>query len=124
MNHVALVGRLCADPESKVIDNKGEKKQVCNFRLAVNRPWKNTKGEYDADFLTCVAWERTAELVCKHCQKGSQLGVEGRIQVRSWETDGGDKRQAFEIQVERIHFLGSSSKGKPEAKKSEDDFPF
>ena len=70
MNSVALTGRLCANPELKH-STKGT--AICNFRLAVNR------GKDEADFLNCVAFEKTAELVAQYCDKGSHIGVEGRV---------------------------------------------
>jgi len=102
INTVVLTGRLCADPELK---HSGKGTAIANFRLAVDR---NGKDE-GADFFTCVAFEKTAELVCKFCDKGSLVGVEGRLQARQWETDSGDKRTAVEVVANRVQFMESRS---------------
>lgn len=99
INTVVLTGRLCAAPELKHT-TKGT--AVANFRLAVDR---NAKDE--TDFFTCVAFEKTAELITQYCDKGAQIGVEGRLQARQWETDSGDKRSVVEVVANRVQFLES-----------------
>ena len=100
-NSVHLMGRLTADPELKTF---GDGAVVCNFTVAINRPV--TKGEHpEADFVRCVAWRQTAELLEKYFGKGDRVGIEGRIQVRNYETKDGEKRTATEVQVERIAFI-------------------
>ena len=100
-NSVHLMGRLTADPELKTF---GDGAVVCNFTVAINRPV--TKGEHpEADFVRCVAWRQTAELLEKYFVKGDRVGIEGRIQVRNYETKDGEKRTATEVQVERIAFI-------------------
>ena len=81
-NSVHLMGRLTADPELKTF---GDGAVVCNFTVAINRPV--AKGEHpEADFVRCVAWRQTAELLEKYFSKGDRVGIEGRIQVRNYET--------------------------------------
>lgn len=100
-NSVHLMGRLTADPELKTL---GDGAVVCNFTVAINRPV--AKGEHpEADFVRCVAWRQTAELLEKYFGKGDRVGIEGRIQVRNYETKDGEKRTATEVQVERIAFI-------------------
>lgn len=100
-NSVHLMGRLTADPELKTF---GDGAVVCNFTVAINRPV--AKGEHpEADFVRCVAWRQTAELLEKYFGKGDRVGIEGRIQVRNYKTTDGDKRTATEVQVERIAFI-------------------
>lgn len=100
-NSVHLMGRLTADPELKTF---GDGAVVCNFTVAINRPV--AKGEHpEADFVRCVAWRQTAELLEKYFGKGDRVGIEGRIQVRNYETKDGEKRTATEVQVERIAFI-------------------
>ena len=97
-NSVHLMGRLTADPELKTF---GDGAVVCNFTVAINRPV--AKGEHpEADFVRCVAWRQTAELLEKYFGKGDRVGIEGRIQVRNYETKDGEKRTATEVQVDRI----------------------
>ena len=100
-NSVHLMGRLTADPELKTF---GDGVVVCNFTVAINRPV--AKGEHpEADFVRCVAWRQTAELLEKYFGKGDRVGIEGRIQVRNYETKDGEKRTATEVQVEPIAFI-------------------
>lgn len=98
INKVILGGRLTADPELKQT-NSG--KPVCSFTLAVNRRFSQNN---EADFITCVAWNKTAEFVSTYFKKGSSLCVVGAVQTRSWEQDG-QKRYATEVQVDEALFV-------------------
>ena len=79
INRVILVGRLTQDPQMRKT-NTG--RSVCSFTLAVSRPKRQNSTTQEADFINCVAWEKTAELMCSYLRKGSQIGVEGRMLVR------------------------------------------
>lgn len=109
MNKVNLIGRLTKDTE---ILTTGENQYV-RFSLAVNRKFKNADGEYDADFISCVAWNKTAELINKHFSKGSEIGLSGRIQTGSYDDKDGSKRYTTDIIVEEITFIGSKKEGRP-----------
>lgn len=98
MNRVYLIGRLCADPELKMT-NGG--KSVITFTVAVNRQGQKS----ESDFLDCVAWEKTAEFICKYFQKGSPIVIEGAIQTRTYEDKNGQKRKAVEINVKNVEFV-------------------
>lgn len=98
MNRVYLIGRLCADPELKMT-NGG--KSVTTFTAAVNRQGQKS----ESDFLDCVAWEKTAEFICKYFQKGSPIVIEGAIQTRTYEDKNGQKRKAVEINVKNVEFV-------------------
>jgi single-strand DNA-binding protein len=102
MNSVNLVGRLTKDPELRYTPNGVA---VANFTLAVNRPWTDDNGERDADFIQCVVWRRTAEVTADYTKKGSQVGIQGRIQTRTYENDEGKTVYVTEVLVESIHFL-------------------
>lgn len=116
-NNVHLLGRLTADPELKTTGNGIV---VCNFTVAVNRPV--AKGEHpEADFVRCVAWKQSAELLEKYFNKGDRVGVEGRIQVRNYETTSGEKRNATEVVVDRISFI--EKKGESTAKVTHESTP-
>jgi|LSQX01.2.fsa_nt_gb single-strand DNA-binding protein len=105
MNNFSGMGRLVADPEMRATQSGIS---VCNFRIAINRRFKNKEtNEYDADFLSCVAWRGTAEFICKYFGKGDMIGIVGSVQTRSWDADDGTKRYATEIMVEQAHFSGS-----------------
>jgi single-strand DNA-binding protein len=110
INRVVLVGRLTKDPELKYTPNGIA---VSTFTLAVNRQFSNQQGEREADFLNIVVWRKAAENVANYLKKGSLAGVDGRIQVRTYEQDG--KRQYFtEIVADNVQFLepkGSSGGG-------------
>ena len=79
---------------------------VVKFTLAINRDTKNKQGEYETDFISCVAYNKTAELISKYLDKGSQLAVEGKIQTGSYEKDN-KKIYTTDIIVEKIQFLDS-----------------
>lgn len=99
MNSVSLVGNLATDVELKDI---GEKK-VASFLLAVGRPGRDA----GADFVWVTAWERQGELCAEHLEKGTRVGVEGRLKSRTWEQDG-RRRDAIEVVARRIDFLGQA----------------
>lgn len=111
MNKVCLIGRITAKPELRYNNaNTG----YTRFTLAVNRNYTNENGEREADFISCVGWRKTAELICEHFDKGSQIGIEGRIQTGSYEKENGDKVYTTDIIVENITFLDKKKDGRPE----------
>lgn len=103
MNQVTLSGRLTRDPELRMTPNG---KSVAQCTLAVDRQYKNADGSREADFIPCVFWSKTAELVNQYLKKGNGALVTGRIQVRSYETKQGDKRYVTEIICDRVEFIG------------------
>ena len=105
MNKVILIGRLTKDVELKTTP---QGVSVCAFTIAVNRRFKNANGEYDADFINCVAWRTTAEFISKYFGKGRILGISGSIQTRFWEKHG-EKRYVTEVIAEEAYFVDSKS---------------
>ena len=105
MNKAILVGRLTKDPELKMTENT--KREVCQFTIAVNRPYTNDDGERKADFINCVVWDKLAENLSKYQKKGNQVAVEGRIQTRNYEDKDGKKIYVTEIFVSNVTFLDS-----------------
>ena len=103
MNKVVLLGRLTKDPETKTTNNDVT---ITRYTLAVNRPWKKD-GEQQADFINCLAFNKTAEFANKYFRKGQQVAIVGRIQTRSWEDDNGNRRYATEVVIEEQHFADS-----------------
>ncbi len=101
INSVVLIGRLARDPELRVTPNGVS---VANITLAVDRP-PGKDGSKQADFIDCVLFGQTADATCKYLSKGKMAAVEGRIQVRSYETKGGDRRKAVEVVANNIQFL-------------------
>ena len=101
MNKAILVGRLTRDPELKTT---GSGTSVCSFTVAVNRRFKNAEGNYDADFISCVAWRQQAEFLAKYFAKGSMVGIVGSIQTRNYEKDG-QKVYVTEVSCDEINFV-------------------
>lgn len=105
MNKTILIGRLTKDPELKMTENT--KREVCQFTMAVNRPYTNDDGERKADFINCVVWDKLAENLSKYQKKGNQVAVEGRIQTRNYDDKDGKKIYVTEIFVSNVTFLDS-----------------
>ncbi len=97
LNLVVLTGRLTRDPELKYGQSG---KAYCRFSLAVDRPFQ--KGE--ADFINCVAFGKTAELIGEYLRKGKKTGVQGRLQMNKYEVEG-EKRTTYDVIVDNIEFL-------------------
>jgi single-strand DNA-binding protein len=106
MNKVLLTGRLTKDPELRTT---GSGLAVASFSLAVTRTFKNKDGNYDADFFNVSVFGKQAANVSKYCFKGSQVGVEGRLQSRSYDAQDGTKRYVTEVVVENVEFVGGKN---------------
>lgn len=104
INNIVLVGRTTKTIELK--QNKNGTYYV-QFTLAVNRPYKDEQGGQQADFITCVAWNKTAETLSNYVSKGTLIGVEGRLQVRNYENEAGVRQYLSEVLVNRFTFLES-----------------
>lgn len=102
MNQVGLVGRLTKDPALRQV---GTDKVTANFVIAINRNYRNSQGGVDADYLLCVAWGRLAERIAKYCGKGSLIGVNGRLQSRSYTGRDNIKVYTTEVVVEDVRFF-------------------
>ncbi len=98
INLIVLTGRLTADPELKYTQSG---KAFARFTLAVNRTFNRDQ----TDFINCVAWDKRAEVVAEYMRKGSQAGVQGRLSVRSYEDESGQKRKITEVVVDTVEFL-------------------
>jgi len=101
LNRVVLMGRLTADPELRHTNNDIA---VTSFTLAVDRSYVRAGAERVTDFIDIVAWRNTAEFVSKYFNKGQLVAVEGSIQTRSYQDKDGNKRRAFEVIAENVHF--------------------
>lgn len=102
MNRTILVGRLTRDPEFRTTPSGVS---VATFTLAVNRTFKNAEGKQEADFLNCVVFRKQAENVNKYVSKGSQVGVDGRLQSRSYENKEGNRVFVTEVVCDNVQFL-------------------
>ena len=101
-NTVTLVGNITDDPELRFTPSG---RPVANFTVAVNRRWKNNDGQWEDKldgFFRCNVWADQAENAAESLQKGTRVLVTGRLQQRSWEDNDGNKRSAFEIQVDEV----------------------
>ena len=103
MNKIIIIGNVCAKPEAFTTQNGISRS---TFKVAVQRKFKNADGNYDADFLTVVAWRQTADFCNKYLDKGRKVAVEGSIQTRSYTAQDGSKRYATEIIAESVEAVG------------------
>src|SRR5699024_10439263 len=104
LNRVVLVGRLTRDPDLRYTPSGIA---VSNFTIAANRPFKNQDGEQEADFIQCVAWRKQAENIANYMKKGSLVGIDGRIQTRSYKDQDEKMVYVTEVLAESIQFLES-----------------
>lgn len=105
LNHIDLMGRLTRDPELR---RTGSGTSVASFTIACARDFKNQQtGQTEVDFIDCVAWRGTAEMLCKHFTKGRMIGLSGRLQVRTWMDQDGAKRKSAEVIADSVYFADS-----------------
>lgn len=131
LNKVILIGRLVRDPELRYTANGVA---VAGFTVAVDRPFTNQQGERETDFIDIVVWRKLAETCANHLSKGRLVAVDGRLQVRSYETPEGQRRKVAEVVADDVRFLdrpreGAAAAGSldslgSEISMSEDDVPF
>lgn len=120
LNHITLMGRLTKDPELRYTQTNTP---VASFTIAVDRDF----GEKQTDFISIVAWKKTAEFVDKYFHKGSMIALSGRLQIRSYEDKDGNKRTAAEVVAYSVYF-GETKKQSVDVQFEEidddDDIPF
>lgn len=106
MNKSIIMGRLTAQPELRQTQNGTAS---CRFTVAVNRRFKNANGEYDADFIPCVAWRQTAEFVNRYFSKGSMICVEGSLRTGSYQDRNHSDVTHYttDLYVDNVEFCGS-----------------
>lgn len=118
INRVVLVGRLTKDVELRRTPSGAA---VASFTLAVDNPTFGANHEKSSSFISCTAWNGTAEILGKYCKKGSQLGVDGRLQTRSYDRKDGTKVYVTEVIVENITLCGSKSTSSSNVNSSNDN---
>jgi single-strand DNA-binding protein len=106
-NQVILIGRVVRDPLTKKTE---EGKKLTELTLAVQRPFKNLSGQYDADFIKVGAWDFMATQVENYCEKGTLLCVRGRLITKSFEINQEKKFNYVEVIAERFTFLSGAKK--------------
>lgn len=104
LNVVAVMGRLARDPEMRQTTTG---KNVVSFSIACDRGRKDANGQSQADWLNIVAWDKTAEFICRYFQKGQLIIIDGRLQSRSYQDKSGQNRTATEIVAQNVNFAGS-----------------
>lgn len=108
LNVIAIMGRLSRDPELRQTTTG---KNVASFTIACSRGRKDANGKDLVDWIPVVAWEHTAEFVCKYFEKGSLIAIDGRLQSRTYKDRDGNNRTAIEIVANNANFAGSKSTG-------------
>lgn len=104
MNKVILVGRLTKEIEVRYTEKEIP---VVNFTVAINRDYKNQNGEYETDFINCIAFQQSAKFMSEYLHKGDLIGVVGKIQTRNYEDEKG-KHYITEIIVEKVRALSKA----------------
>jgi len=103
INRVVLIGRLVKDPDLRYTQSGSS---VASFSVANNRTYVSSGEKKEiVSYFNCVAWTKLGELIVQYCKKGHRIGIEGRLQQRSWEDQNGNKRSTVEIIVENFQFL-------------------
>lgn len=108
MNKVIIIGRLTADPELRTSQSGTAS---CRFTVAVNRKFKNPNGEYDADFISCVAFKQTAEFISRYFTKGKMIALEGTLRTGSYQDRNHQEVTHYttDVFVENVEFCGDKS---------------
>lgn len=115
MNQVNLLGRLSKDVELRFTREKGT--AIANFTLAVNRKFKKD----EADFISCVAIGKTAEIINRYFSKGSQIAISGNIRTGSYEAQDGTRRYTTNVVVESFDFISNNNKQENKANEFEEE---
>lgn len=102
INNVTIIGRTTKDIELRATSSGTNN---ASFTLAVERNFKNANGEKETDFINCVAWRKTAEIVAQYAPKGSLIGVRGRIQTRNYENNQGVRVYVTEIVADEVQLI-------------------
>lgn len=108
LNRIVLIGRLTKDPELRYTQSG---KAVCAFTLAVDRPYLANNGNREADFINIVVWNKTAENCAQYLGKGKLAAVDGRLQIRSYDGQDGQRRYVTEVIADNVRFLSPKSEG-------------
>lgn len=120
MNKVLLIGNLTSEPQLRYTANNIP---VASFTIAVNRNRTKEDGTKETDFINIIVWNKRAENVKNYLDKGSKVGISGRLQVRKYQNERGDNRYVTEVVADEVEFLNSKKSGLDEKSpvKSEDN---
>ena len=106
LNYVVAQGKMTRNAEVKTTPSG---KRVTVFCVACQRNYKNTEGKYEADFIDCVAYDKTGEFICKYFSKGSDIIVSGELTTRVYDDKNGVKHKVASIIVSKAFFVGGSN---------------
>jgi len=120
LNRVILIGRSTREPELRFTSGGAA---VATFTLAVDRPYLNAQGERETDFIRVVAWRKLAETCANYMGKGRLVAVEGRLQVRTYQTPDGQNRTTAEVVADTVRFLDRAKEGTPSEVPEREDLP-
>lgn len=109
MNNVVLMGRLTRDPDVRYSTQGDSQMAIARFTLAVDRRFKRNGDDQNADFISCVAFGKTAEFVEKYVNKGTKLTLSGRIQTGSYTNKDGQKVYTTDVVAENVEFAESKA---------------
>ena len=114
LNHVTIMGRLCADPELRYTNQSDI--PVTSFRIAVERDYTGQSGERETDFFDVTAWRGTAEIICEYFSKGRMIAIDGRLETQSWVDRDKNNRVSVGIVAESVYFADSKREEREEEK--------
>lgn len=118
-NGVHIMGRITRDLELRHTQSGTA---VCQFCVAVTRSFKDANGEYQSDFIDCVAWRNSAEFITKYFSKGAMIALDGELQTRNYTDKDGNKRKATELLVSSAAFTGEKREAAANPTPTEDDY--
>ena len=118
-NGVHIMGRITRDLELRHTQSGTA---VCQFCVAVTRSFKDANGEYQSDFIDCVAWRNSAEFITKYFSKGAMIALDGELQTRNYTDKDGNKRKATELLVSSAAFTGEKREAASKPTPTEDDY--
>lgn len=108
LNRIVLIGRLTRDPELRFTQSG---KPVCSFTLAVDRPFSGQDGSREADFINIVVWNKQGENCSQYLAKGRLAAVDGRLQIRNYDGNDGQRHYVTEVIADRVVFLSPKGEG-------------
>lgn len=120
MNNICLLGRMTADPELR---HTPSQVAVTSFTVAVDRSYTPKGQERQTDFIPVVAWEQTAEFVCRYFRKGQRIALQGSLRTRSYTDKDGNKRKAYEVVADNVFFAESKNGGAAPASHYDNQVP-
>lgn len=115
LNQCTFIGRISRDLE---INTTQGGVSVVSYDLAVDRDFKDKRGNRETDWIPCVTWRHDAEYLAKYARKGDIIGVSGRLTPRKWTDKNGQNRISYEIQTTNVYIVSS---GKPRDTRGNDD---